>query len=205
MQGSKVNILLFICLSVLLFSCDAPPSITFEKNNFIWSDRSTDSFNFPAKAWYFNNGENYFAVVGWKDHTVPVYSEIAEHTILSFKEKKEANCPRSNALEFGLAIGSQKVGHETGIIIRTLKGDNFIKEIISKNKIRLAYNGNVFDMNGSVPDDEKAGKNWLRFEVLAKKDKNKVVSIIQELLPLLEKENMLEAKGHLLSILTQAN
>jgi hypothetical protein len=84
--------------------------------------------------------------------------------------------------------------------LRTLE-KQFFKGEGHSGRIRLMYNGRV---SGKSNYDEGTDMHWLRFEVKAKKNREKVVTSVKRLYPLLMKEPSAGSVLHCLAPLTVA-
>lgn len=90
-------------------------------------------------------------------------------------------------LQRGVAVETWRLMGDTGgkiVRLRVLKDECFRGES-SCGRFVVAYNGSL---SGKSNFDDGTGSKWLRFEVRPKKNCYSVVSVVQKLYPLLEKE-----------------
>jgi len=204
-KGGFVLLLTLFALALAGLSCDSglpsdygPPrdsgrlSPRNTERNFAWTPRPTDPFCHIAEGWYYHAANHYYAVVGRRGVTIPIGSPVLEYVVLRFDRRPYGttfihDLTQSSAI----AIWDQKHERPT-VVICSLIGECFTVDRSSEHEMRLAYAGKAVLEKGQNIYMASSWK-WLRFDVIAKEDKNRVISIVGELSTLLKQENMAEA------------
>lgn len=182
----KLKILFAGLLLSLCGSCDRGIPFSLTSPNFVWSERSTYPLYRYVSAYHCNDGKQYWVVLRCKGSGQLGGSDWL--VLLCLKEDVSGTLIVYQ-LQHGLALltyGLAKNPSVEGEIVRLrILDDEFFHGESCSGRIVLAYNGKVF---GKSNFDDGTDKTWLRFEVKPRKNTHKVVSIVRNLYPLLEKE-----------------
>jgi hypothetical protein len=178
-----LGLLLLFCLCM---SCDIGIPFSLTPCNFAWSECPTDSPNRYVNSYYSKDGKRYWVVLRCKGSGQVAGADWL--VLLCLKENARGKLTVYR-LQHGLVLltyGLEKAPSFEGEIVRLrlLKNPLFEGELHSGRMV-LSYNGEVY---GKSNYDDGTGKKWLRFEVKPKRNRQKVVSILKALYPLLEKE-----------------
>jgi hypothetical protein len=171
---------LLVFLSVL--GCDRG-LLSLAPNNFVWSERSTDIYDARVNAYYAgDNRGQYWVALHWAGRK-PTYA-IDDVVLLCLKESAKG-CSSSLELQSGLAIRTEgmKIYLEENARITSLEADSLTGQSRS-GKLILAYNGRVI----CRPTLDQRDTTWLRFNVHAKRNREKLMPLVERLSPLLAKE-----------------
>ena len=176
----------FLCLFTLFCtSCDVPIEMPFEKKNLAWSSDPNSDYHYLFKSCYCTNNGRLFAILHWKGRGQ-----------LGGSSKKIILCMDKKSLD-----SETNYELKDGILLSMLLGDINLIQIIrdekkcliiplSGNKLKLQYDGKVSSKSYPAYDFEP---HWLRFSIVAKEDKGKVIKFVRELIPQLEqRENTSE-------------
>lgn len=170
----------YVVMITGLTSCDYPLELFPKQANFGWSNHPADSLEYPVDAYISDGTEISLVVLKWKGSGQLGNWQIASILCL---EKKQKDCGIQYRLLDGVAIS---FGHGDQLdCLRILDPVSFIGSN-DFNHPSLAYNGKV---SGKSEFDNGIDRNWLRFEVVPKSDPERVKQMIQEIIPLLQKES----------------
>ncbi len=185
-----VPVLTLLVLALAGLSCDRG-GLSLAKKNFVWTEKPTDPFYAPVEGWYYNTGDHYHAVLGWRCIVRPGGTPLLEYVVLCF-DRHPCGTTFIHDLTQGAAIEIFFPGPERPrVFVSCLNGECFTADRISEHKMRVAYNGKAILERGQGTDLAKY-RSWLRFDVMAKEDKNKVASIVGELRTLFKQGGIAE-------------
>lgn len=141
-----------------------------------------------VKGYYYEEGGHYLAMLERKGVTRPVGGPWSDLIIVCFDETVDSGKPSH---EFGCAlkVWANRLGSLYPSVSRwaKLEKDTFSAER-GGQAMRLKYNAEIVDNWGSAESGYEEHTYWLRFNVKAKKNEDKILSIVTDLYPLLEKE-----------------
>jgi hypothetical protein len=132
-------------------------------------------------------GDKYWVVLWYEEQGYMCH--VDEIVLLCLKKEQLEGCWTRYQLKEGLAVQTEflrTTGPAYILQLRLLKDEFFRGDAC---EMRFFYNGKVSGSSKtSVYHDDGTHMNWLRFEVVAKKNKEKVISAVEKLYPLLEQE-----------------
>jgi hypothetical protein len=184
-------LVLFACTSL---SCDTGwtlSSMVPKKKNFVWTDEPTDPFLESEKGWYYSAGDRDYVVLGSRGVYIPGGPPFLEYVVLCLERNaRAATFTEEYKLTKGFAVSIAIYGQEgVRLYFGSLDAEHFFSERVSKHKMHVAYNGRLLFIGSRLITGE-IRKDWLRFDIVAKENKDKVVSIAKELHELLEQADV---------------
>jgi hypothetical protein len=138
------------------------------------------------EGYYFKNGAKYWAFLKETSHTIPGWMQYDHFILLCFDESADRNVP-VNQLQAGLIITmlyDVNDNHPIVASLAQLRGEDFSATQIGQS-VKLTYKGKVLK---SIIRSGMTMEMWLKFKIKVSKDRDKLVSTIGKLHPLLEKE-----------------
>jgi hypothetical protein len=198
LKNSLLGLLLCLCSSCQTgTSCDPrswergwPFSKPELSANFVWDDYSTAPPIKGILAYFWNDANQYWVVIWYEGQRLQRH--IDQIVLLYLKKEQLEGCWTRYQLKEGLAVETAFLGGtsppESVVTLRLLKSEFFRGE--NDCGMTLFYNGKASGSSKAsiYHDDDGKDMNWLRFEVVPKKNKQKVTSAVEKLYPLLEKE-----------------
>jgi hypothetical protein len=185
-------LVLFACTSL---SCDTGwtlSSMVPKKKNFVWTDEPTDPFLRPVKGWYYSAGDRDYVVLGSRGAYISGPRYLRYVVLCLERNARAATCTEEYKLTKGFAVSIVINGQEeVRLYFGSLDAEHFFSERVSKRKMHVAYNGRLLFIGSRLITGE-IRKDWLRFDIVAKENKDKVVSIARELHELLEQADVAE-------------
>ncbi len=189
-MSTKLEVLVLVLLLCMCASCDTgwPFSALplFQADfNFAWSEQPGDPFHSELNGIYYQIETDYYAILLQRGTGLGAGSD----SFVLFCLRKES---RDTGITYHFKHGMVLITgpHLGGAQINRkgfLKGSDFNAGQHTARSIRLEYNGEVLDEMSKLYGEINVLR-WMRFEVTAKENRDKVISIVQELYPLLEKE-----------------
>ena len=185
-------LVLFACTSL---SCDTGwtlSSMVPKKKNFVWTDEPTDPFLESVKGWYYSAGDRDYVVLGFRAVYIPGPPFLKYVVLCLERNARAATCTEEHKLTKGFAVSIVINGQEeVRLYFGSLDAEHFFSERVSKRKMHVAYNGRLLFI-GSRLITREIREDWLRFDIVAKENKDKVVSIAKELHEFLEQADVAE-------------
>ena len=183
-KGLKVLVVVLVVW--LCVSCDRGTPISLSGHNFAWSQRSTDPLNIYVDSYYWSRGKEGWAVLRWKG-SGQMGGE--EQIVLLCLSEMSCCCVTRYRLDHGLVISTWGVTSDRDVRgevnrLRVLK-ERFFEAESRSGKLLLTYNGEV---SGNSNYDEGTDMTWLRFQVKATRQRDRVVNNTLKVLPLLKRE-----------------
>jgi len=161
-----------------------------KKKNFVWTDEPTDPFLRSAKGWYYSAGNCDYVVLGSRGVSIPVGPDILKYVVLCLERNaRAATYTEEYKLTRGFAVSIAIYWQEVRLYFGSLDAEQFFSERVSKRKMHVAYNGRLLFIGSRLITGE-IREDWLRFDVVAKENKDKVVSIAKELHEFLEQADV---------------
>jgi hypothetical protein len=191
--GTRTLALMLVLLACTSSSCDTGwtlSSIVPGKKNFAWTDKPADVFRVPVNGWYFSAGNHHCVVLGYRVVPHPGATPLREYVVLCL-EGHAHTATSAGALAEGFAVSIMGSQDALGVVLGSLEADHFLAERFSKHKMRVAYKGTLLFKPGRETSFDKY-RNWLGFDVVAKENKDRVVSLAKELHELLNPEGITE-------------
>lgn len=190
--GNRTLALMLVLFACTSLSCDTGwrlSSIVPRKKNFAWTDKPADAFLVPVNGWYYSAGNHHYVVLGYRVVVRPGTTPLLEYVVLCL-EGHAHTATSAGELAEGFAVSMLIRSQENlGVVFGSLDAEHFFAERVSKRNIRVAYNGRTFFEPGRETSFDKYRK-WLRFDVVARENKDRVVSIVGELQELLKQADI---------------
>ena len=119
--------------------------------------------------------------------------ESIKYVVLCLERNaRAATCTEEHKLTKGFAVSIVINGQEeVRLYFGSLDAEHFFSERVSKRKMHVAYNGRLLFIGSRLTTGE-IRRDWLRFDIVAKENKDKVVSIVRELHEFLEQADVAE-------------
>ena len=185
-------LVLFACTSL---SCDTGwtlSSMVPKKKNFVWTDEPTKPFILPVKGWYYSAGERDYVVLGFRGAYISGPRYLRYVVLCLERNARATTCTEEYKLTKGFAVSIAIYWQEkVRLYFGSLDTEHFFSERVSKHKMHVAYNGRLLFIGSRLITGE-IRKDWLRFDVVVKENKDKVVSIARELHEFLEQADVAE-------------
>lgn len=196
----RKNFLLFIIVGALFIgisffiSCDTGipfPSFSFREKNISFSETPINKFRMSTDGYFLRQDSRYFTVLEIERVGELPPSQDFDYIFICFDEipkgKKSIYEFRAGLkiLVYDVFLKIQNMEPTISRIAR-LDEDGFFAEPIGKS-IRLVYRSKILEKSlvGIIGDEQEY---WIQFDVRAKQNSEKVISVIKELYPLLQKE-----------------
>ena len=184
-------LVLFACTSL---SCDTGSTLSSmvpKKKNFVWTDEPTDPFLESVKGWYYSAGDRDYVVLGFRGAYISGPRYLRYVVLCLERNARATTCTEEYKLTKGFAVTIVVRWKKVILYFGSLDAEQFFSERISKHKMHVAYNGRLLFIGSRLTTGE-IRRDWLRFDIVAKENKDKVVSIARELHELLEQADVAE-------------
>jgi len=193
-ESLLIYVLLLLSLTV---SCDLGlplPRFSLKQKNVSYSQYPTGPFEMAADAYYCNIGLKYWTVIERRWTTVPGPGPCGDFILICFDKLTKSGPPEYEFIG-GLKVLAYDVQLDTPTASKFANlPDNctFFAEQIGIS-MKIAYTAKISEKWYFPEDWHKVEEYWLRFNVRAKNDSQKVSSVIKKLHPLLAEEKDAES------------
>jgi len=158
-----------------------------KKKNYVWTPYPTYPFLQSVKGWYYSAGNRDYVVLGFRGAYISGPSFIEYVVLCLERNARAATCTEEYKLTKGFVVSRVFGAREVVLFFGSLDAEQFFSERVSKHKIHVAYNGRLLFIGSSLTTYENRD-DWLRFDVVSKENKDKVVSIAREFHEFLEEQ-----------------